>query len=156
MRELSKTLTKVVNTIEKSNATKEESKKKVDKVVAPSKKRAMAAQPAEQRIQNQAQKAKKVDTSSKLSEKRSQKKEATVRKHTPSVDQQLLEYEAVEYLLQQAHELMELASTPIQERAHRLATRLMAQLVEDRVRDTSTVDGKTVDHQRRHPPSNQS
>ena len=44
-------------------------------------------------------------------------------------------------------ELMEL--TPIQERAQGLATRHMAQLVEDRVRATSTVDGKTVDHQPR-------
>ena len=81
MLELSKTLTLVVNTIEKSNATKEES---------PSKKRAMAAQQVEQCSQSQAQKAKKLDTSSKLSEKLSQKKEATVRKQTSMVDQELL------------------------------------------------------------------
>jgi hypothetical protein len=62
---------------------------------------------------------------------------------------QLVCLEAVEDLLQRAHELMELASTPISKRAHRLATVLVAQLVEDRVRATSTADGKHVDHQPR-------
>ena len=59
--------------------------------------------------------------------------------------------EAVADLLQQAHDLMELASTPIQVKAHRLATSLMAQLVQDRVRAMSTVDGQTFDHQPRPP-----
>ena len=63
---------------------------------------------------------------------------------------QLVCLEAVADLLQRAHDLMELASTPIQVKAHRLATSLMAKLVQDPVRATSTsADGEDVDHQPR-------